>query len=86
MPIIDVVDRDKEIFIKAEFPGFDKENLDISIANNQLVIKARTCNEEKDKEGDYLKQGIRKSKVYHSLLLSAKLMMIISRHPSGIAC
>mgnify|MGYP000630775723 CR=1 FL=1 len=71
MPRIDVVDRDKEIFVKAELPGFDKDDLDISIANNQLVIKAKSCKEEKEEKGDYLKQEIRKSEVYRSVLLPA---------------
>lgn len=73
MPNIDVVDRDKEIFIKAELPGFDKEDLDISIANNQLVIKAKACEEEKEEEGDYLKQEIRTSEIYRSILLPAEV-------------
>jgi len=73
MPKIDVVDRDKEIFVKAELPGFDKDDLDISIANNLLVIKARACKEEKEEEGDYLKQEIRKSEIYRSILLPAEV-------------
>lgn len=73
MPNIDVVDRDKEIFVKAELPGFDKEDLDISIANNQLVIKAKACEEEKEEEGDYLKQEIRTSEIYRSILLPAEV-------------
>ena len=73
MPNIDVIDRDKEILVKAELPGFDKEDLDISIANNQLVIKASTFKEEKEEEGDYLKQEIRKSEIYRSLLLPAEV-------------
>ena len=73
MPNIDVVDRDKEIIIKAELPGFDKDDLDISIANNQLVIKAKACKEEKEEKGDYLKQEIRKREVYRSILLPAEV-------------
>jgi len=73
MPKIDVVDRDKEIFVKAELAGFDKDDLDISIANNQLVIKARTCKEEKEEEGDYLRQEIRRSEIYRSILLPAEV-------------
>ncbi len=69
MPKIDVVDRDKEIFVKAELPGFDKDDLDISIANNRLVIKAKTCKEEKEEKGDYLKQEIRQSEIYRSVFL-----------------
>jgi len=73
IPNIDVIDRNKEIFIKAELPGFDKDDLDISISNNQLVIKAKSCTEEKEEEGDYLKQEIRKNEVYRSVLLPAEV-------------
>lgn len=73
IPNIDVIDRNKEIFIKAELPGFNKDDLDISIANNQLVIKAKTCTVEKEEEGDYLKQEIRKSEIYRSVLLPAEV-------------
>jgi HSP20 family protein len=73
MPRIDVIDRDKEILVKAELPGFEKDDLDISIANNQLVIKAKTCKENKEEKGDYLKQEIRKSEVYRSVLLPAEV-------------
>ena len=71
MPKMDVVDRDKEILVKAELPGIDKKDLDISITNNQLVIKAKTCHEEKEEKGDYLKQEISKNEIYRSVLLPA---------------
>ena len=71
MPKVDVIDRDKEIIVKAELPGIDKKDLDISIANNQLVIKAKTCHEEKEEKGDYVKQEISKNEIYRSVLLPA---------------
>lgn len=71
IPRMDVVDRDKEIFVKAELPGFDKKDLDISISNNQLNIKAKTSHEEKEEDGDYLKREISKSEIYRSVLLPA---------------
>ena len=71
IPKMDVVDRDKEIFVKAELPGFDKKDLDISISNNQLNIKAKSSHEEKEENGDYLKREISKSEVYRSVLLPA---------------
>ena len=51
-PKMDVVDRDKEIYIKAELPGFEKDDLNISLANNRLVIKAKSSHEEKEEKGD----------------------------------
>ena len=69
MPNMDVIDRDKEILVKVELPGIDKKDLDISITNNQLVIKAKTCHEEKEEKDNYLKQEINTSEVYRSVLL-----------------
>ena len=71
MPNMDVIDRDKEIVVKAELPGFDKKDLDISITNRQLVIKAKTCQESKEEDGDYLKQEISTNEIYRSVLLPA---------------
>jgi len=73
MPKIDVVDRDKEISVKAELPGFEKDDLDISITDNRLAIRAKTCKEEKQEKGDYLKQEISRSEVYRSVLLPAEV-------------
>ena len=70
-PKMDIIDRDKEIVVKAELPGIDKKDLDISITNNQLVIRAKTCHEEKEEKGDYLKQEISKNEIYRSVLLPA---------------
>ena len=71
VPKMDVIDRDKDILVKAELPGIEKKDLDISITKNQLVIKAKTCHEEKEEKGDYLKQEISKSEIYRSVLLPA---------------
>ena len=71
MPKMDVIDRDKEILVKAELPGIDKKDLDISITSNQLVIRAKTYHEEKEEKGDYLKQEISKNEIYRSVLLPA---------------
>ncbi len=71
MPKMDVIDRDKEILVKAELPGIDKKDLDISITNNRLLIKAKTSHEEKEEKGDYLRQEISKSEIFRSVLLSA---------------
>lgn len=73
VPKMDVVDRDKEIYVKAELPGFNKKDLDVSIANNQLIIKAESSTESKDEDGDYLKQEISRNQIYRSLTLPAEV-------------
>lgn len=52
-PQVDVVDRDDEIFIKAELPGVDKDDLEITMTNNSITIKGSTKAEEKEEKGDY---------------------------------
>jgi HSP20 family protein len=46
----DVIESDKEIFVRAELPGFDEKDLDVQVADNLLTIKA-----EKKEEGEYEK-------------------------------
>ncbi|MDH5393593.1 MAG: Hsp20/alpha crystallin family protein [Gammaproteobacteria bacterium] len=72
-PKMDVIDREKEIFIKAELPGIDKNDIDISITNNRLLIKGRSHSENKEEYGDYLKQEIRSSEIYRSFNLPGEI-------------
>ena len=58
-PSIDIVDRDKEVVVRAEVPGIDKKDLDVSIAERTLTIKGSTRSEEKKEEDDYYRQEIR---------------------------
>lgn len=72
-PKMDVIDRDKELVIKAELPGIDKEDIDVSIANNRLLVKAKSRHEEKEEKGDFIKQEIRSSEVYRSVQLPGEV-------------
>ena len=69
IPKIDVIDKDQEILVKAELPGIDKDDLDISVSSNQLVIKAKTMHESKEEDGDYVKREISRNEIYRSVLL-----------------
>ena len=71
MPKMDVVDRDREVYVKAELPGFEKKDLDVSIANDQLVIKAKSSHEKKEEDGDYLRHEISRNEIYRSVPIPA---------------
>lgn len=73
LPKIDLIDRDKEIVVRAELPGIDKKDIDITISNNRLTIKAKTCHEEKEENGDYLRHETTKSEFYRALTLPANV-------------
>ena len=53
MPKVDVIERDDEVVIKAELPGVDKKDLDVSVTENSVTIKGTTSHEEKEEKGDY---------------------------------
>jgi HSP20 family protein len=58
LPRVDVIDREDEIFVKAELPGVDKEDLDVSVTDNAVSIKGSTRHEEKEENGDYYRSEI----------------------------
>jgi HSP20 family protein len=54
-PPIDVRESDKETVIEAELPGMKKEDIEVSISNGALTIKAERREEkEKNRRGFYL--------------------------------
>jgi HSP20 family protein len=52
-PAVDMYDKKDEIVVKAEIPGVEKENINISLTDNKLTIKGEIKKEEEVKEEDY---------------------------------
>jgi HSP20 family protein len=55
MPSLDVVDRDAEVLVRAEIPGIDKKDINVSLTDGVLTIKGESRREEK---GDYYRNEI----------------------------
>ncbi len=53
MPKVDVIERDDEVVVKAELPGVEKKDLDVSVTENSVTIKGTTSHEEKEEKGDF---------------------------------
>lgn len=71
MPNIDVIDRDNEVVVRAEVPGVDKKDLDVSLSDNVLTLKGRTQREEKEEKGDYHRCEISRTAFARSVTLPA---------------
>ena len=52
-PKVDVIDRDHEVVVKAELPGVKKENLDVTVGDNSITIRATTKQEAKEEKENY---------------------------------
>jgi HSP20 family protein len=52
-PRMDVINRDEEVLVRAEIPGVEKKDLDISVTDSSITIKGTVQREEKEEKGDY---------------------------------
>lgn len=68
-PSIDIVDRPKEVVVRAQAPGVEKEDLDVSIVDRTLTIKGSSRKEEKEEGEDYFRQEIRTGAFTRSVTL-----------------
>jgi len=71
IPDIDLIDRDDEFVIKAELPGVEKKDLDITVSQNSVTIKGSTHHEEKEEKGDYYRCEISRGSYARTLALPA---------------
>jgi len=72
-PSVDVIEKDDEVIVKAELPGVDKKDLDISVTNNTVSIKGGTSHEEKEEKGDYYRSEISRGSYSRTLSLPAEV-------------
>lgn len=72
-PKVDVIDRDNEVVVKAELPGVDKKDLDISVTRNSVTIKGSTSHEEKEEKGNVYRREISCGSYSRTLSLPAEV-------------
>jgi len=53
LPSLDVSETKNELVVKAEVPGMDSKDIDISLSDGMLTIKGEKKQEKEEKEGDY---------------------------------
>ena len=53
IPRVDVSENEKQVTVKAEVPGLDENDLQLSFANGLLIISGEKRTEREEKEGRY---------------------------------
>jgi len=70
-PRVDLVERDNEIAVRAELPGFDKKDVKVSLSDRTITIGASTRKEVKEEKGEYYRREISTGEVSRTLSLPA---------------
>lgn len=73
MPSVDVIDRDDEVVVRAEVPGYKKEDIEILVSDSSLTIKGEMKTEEKEEKGDYYRCEISHGAFTRTIALPAEV-------------
>jgi HSP20 family protein len=52
-PVVDVSETSDEVVVKAEMPGMSKDDIDISVEDNQLILSGEKRQEQEEKDASY---------------------------------
>lgn len=70
-PVVDIYQTDEELVFKAELPGFDKKDIEISVKDGYLLLKGERKFEEKEGQ-TYYQVRRHYGEFYHSFHLPTK--------------
>lgn len=69
MPKIELRETDKGYFLKAEIPGMEEKDLDISLSENNLVIRGERKTEKKEEDKSHFFSEFKYGSFYRSIPL-----------------
>ena len=73
MPSVDLIERDDEILVRAEMPGVEKKDLEITVNDNRLTIKGTAHSEQKEEKGEYYRREMRRGTYCRSITLPSSV-------------
>ena len=72
-PRVDLVERDDEVVVRAQLPGVDKKEIEVSVTDRTITIRASARKEDKEEKGEYYRREISTSEVSRTLTLPAEV-------------
>jgi HSP20 family protein len=85
-PLLDVVEHDNEIIVKAELPGMKTEDIDISVQGNVLTISGQKRESQEDRGENYYRTERRYGSFRRDLTLPAPVDVgkVEATHEDGV--
>ena len=70
---LDVIDRDKELLVRGELPGVEKDDIKVTISGDRLMIEAEREFEEEDKHDTFYRHEVGFGKLMRTVSLPAEV-------------
>ena len=70
---LDVIDHDKELVVRGELPGIDKDDIEITVLGDRLMIEAKRQFEKEEKEEAYYRHEVGFGTLMRSIDLPVKV-------------
>jgi HSP20 family protein len=70
---LDIVDRDKELIVRAELPGVEKDDVEVTIAGDRLMIEAEREFEEEDEKENFYRHEMGYGKLMRTVALPVEV-------------
>ncbi len=74
MPYVDVEDMGKEFRVIADLPGFSKEEVNIEVSEDSILIHAKKTSTEEEKNKNYIRRERASQTFYRRIELPEKVM------------
>lgn len=75
MPYADVEDRGKDFFLTVDLPGFKKEEVNVEVTNDYVIIQAtkHMATEEEEKKKQYIRKERAAESYYRKIMLPQEI-------------
>ena len=70
---LDVVDHEKELLVRGELPGIDKDDIKVTVMGDRLTIEAERAFEDDDKKDDYYRHEVGLGRLMRTITLPVEV-------------
>lgn len=72
-PAVEVYETDQEVVVRAELPGVDPKNVNVTVQDNTVTIEAEAKEEQEERGRNHLRRELRYGQFCRSLALPAEV-------------
>jgi len=70
---LDVIDRDKELVVRGELPGVEKDHIEVTMSGDRLMIEAERAFEEEDEKDTFYRHEVGYGKLMRTIGLPVEV-------------